>query len=464
MFSFFKKYILMLLILPASYITVSCGSSAGDPSLVSTTLKSVNLGTPVATAANLRTPNGDSHTGIVIMHPYSSYINFAGCDELAKRGFTTLCVDSMYTGKQYDYYGYEQHVPAIKAAVQYLRALPNITKVLVFGHSMGAPMMAFYQNVAENGSSVCTGSEKLIPCVTTNLSGLPAADGIVLFDSHLGESLATFTYIDPAIINNSFGSRDPSLDMFTTGNGYNTTTNGATYSDAFKQRFLAAQAARNQQLNDQALSLLAKKRTETGDPKQMGDDIPFTVVGATSARLFQPDTSLLKCTQQPVWFLTHDVYNLNQVVCSVRPPSGAATAGLSSTATLNLNVHTWLGAHAMRPLSNYAQTSNDLTGVDYSSTATSSIGNIAGVTKPLLIVANGGHYFLRPDEIIMNAAKMNDKTFAITEGAIHGGTECTACENLLGLATPLSSSTFGYYGDTFTRTMDYMGRWIRARY
>jgi hypothetical protein len=252
--------------------------------------------------------------------------------------------------------------------------------------------------------------------------------------------------------------------MFSASNGYNVTTNGASYSDSFKQKFLAAQAARNQQLNDLALNLLAKKRAETGDPKQMGDDIPFTVVGATSARLFQPDTSLLKCTQQPVWFLTHDGYNLNQVVCSVRPPSGAASAGLSTSATLNLNVHTWLGAHAMRPLANYAQTSNDITGVDYSSTATSSVGNIIGVTKPLLIVANGGHYFLRPDEIIINTAKMNDKTFAITEGAIHGGTECTACETLLGLPTPSSNSTFGYYGDTFTHTMDYMGRWIRTRY
>lgn len=464
MFYFFEKLKLAFLILSTAIVTVGCGGTSGDPALVGTTLKSVSLATPVVSAANLRTPDGPSQTGIVMMHPYSSYINFAGCNELAKRGFTTLCVDSIYTGKQLDYYGYEQHVPAIKAAIEYLRAMPNIKKVLVFGHSMGSPLMAFYQNVAENGPSVCTGAEKLIPCVTTNLSNLPVADGVVLFDSHLGEALATFTYIDPAVINNTYGSRDPSLDMYTAANGYNAATNGGTYSDAFKQKFLAAQAARNQQLNDLALSLLANKRAATGDPKQMGDDIPFTVVGATSARLFQPDTSLLKCTQQPVLLLARDGSAVNQVVCSVRPPSGAATAGLATSATINLNVHTWLGAHAMRPLSNYSQTSNDLTGIDYSSTATSSIGNIVTVTKPLLIVANGGHYFLRPDEMIINAAKMSDKTYAITEGAIHGGTECTACEALLGLATPSSSATFGYYGDTFTRTMNYMAYWIRTRY
>ena len=98
-----------------------------------------------------------------------------------------------------------------------------------------------------------------------------------------------------------------------------------------------------------------------------------------------------------------------------------------------------------------------LTGMDYSSSATTSVGNIPGVTKPLLLVSNGGHYFLRPAEMVFEAAKMADKTYAITEGSVHGGTECTACEAQEGLPT-------GYYGDTFARTMDYMSEWMRYRY
>jgi hypothetical protein len=449
-----------------------CGGSSSDdadfggPALQATTASNVTLDTSAATAAVLRQPvnAADSHVGIVIMHPYSSYTNFRGCDDLAKRGFTTLCVNSQFTNKQLDYYGYEQHAPAIRAAIQRLRAMPNITKVLLFGHSMGAPMMAFYQNVAENGTSVCTGSEKLIPCVTTNLRNLPAADGIILFDAHLGESLATFTYVDPAVVNNTLGTRDPSLDMFSAANGYNAATNGAVYSEQFKQRFLAAQAARNKQINDQALSLLAQKRAATGDPTQMGDDIPFQVVGATSARLFQPDISLLKCTQQPVTLLAHDGSRQSQVACSVRPPSGNATEALGANSVINTNVHIWLGAHGLRSTGNYNQTSNDITGIDYNSTATSTVGNIPGVTKPMLILANGGHYFLRPDEIVFNAAKMTDKTFAVTEGAVHGGTECTACETMLGLPAPANASSFGFYGDTFTRTMNFMAQWVRSRY
>ena len=35
-------------------------------------------------------------------------------------------------------------------------------KFLIFGHSMGAPMMAYYENVAEHGAGACTGPERLL--------------------------------------------------------------------------------------------------------------------------------------------------------------------------------------------------------------------------------------------------------------------------------------------------------------
>ena len=146
--------------------------------LVAVTQNTVDLGTPVATNAILRQPaSGDSRVGVVIAHPFSDYSSFQACNDLAARGFTTLCVNTMWTNHEYGYYGFEQHVPAIRAAVLYLRSLPAIRKVVLLGHSMGGPMMAFYQNVAEHGPSVCTGPEKIMPCVTTNLSGLPAPTG-----------------------------------------------------------------------------------------------------------------------------------------------------------------------------------------------------------------------------------------------------------------------------------------------
>ncbi len=66
--------------------------------------------------------------------------------------------------------------------------------------------------------------------------------------------------------------------------------------------------------------------------------------------------------------------------------------------------------------------------------------------------------------MIYDNARTKDKTYAIEEGSVHGGTECTACEALLGLPQPSGPGTFGYFGDTFTRTFDFLTEWLNARY
>ncbi|HEX2931999.1 MAG TPA: hypothetical protein VHV54_19890, partial [Candidatus Binatia bacterium] len=161
----------------ATLALVSTGGAQLQPTTNVVVTASLNTGGQTnVNAARLRRPTtntlGKAHIGVFVMHPSSSYQNFAGCNALAQRGFTTLCADSVFTGNDNGYYGYEQHAPGIRAGINYLRSivatatLPAISKVLIFGHSMGAPMMAFYQNVAENGAAIaCQGPEKLLPCV-----------------------------------------------------------------------------------------------------------------------------------------------------------------------------------------------------------------------------------------------------------------------------------------------------------
>src|SRR5262249_9938288 len=160
--------------------------------------------------------------GIFIMHSFSSYTGFTACTELAKRGYVTLCADSVFTSRQQEYKGYEDHAQGTRRGIDYLKGVVGVDKAIIFGHSMGAPMMAFYQNVAENTAAIaCQGPEKIIPCDATNLANLPKADGVILFDAHLGDALATFTYVDPAIKKDEKpGVRSPALDMFNLANGY----------------------------------------------------------------------------------------------------------------------------------------------------------------------------------------------------------------------------------------------------
>jgi hypothetical protein len=413
---------------------------------------------------------GRAHIGIVVMHPNSRYINNAVCAPLAQRGFTVFCTNSEFSGRDLQYYGYEQHAPGIRSSINYLKNIatpgqPAVTKVVLLGFSMGAPLMLFYQNVAENGPGVCQGPEKIIPCDDTNLHNLPKADGVILRDAHLGDALATFTYVDPAIHNNACEPRNPAFDMFATANGYDPATDGATYSKQFNKTYTTHQAIRNQDILNDALGLLRKKIKETGDPSQLGDDIPFAVVGSTAARLWQPDISLLKYTKRAHTLLARDGTRPVQIIQSVRVPSGGRDEALDCAAsTITANVRVWLGAHALRATpGKYTQTEDDITGVDYDSSATSSVANVKGIKAPLVIVAHTAHYFNRPDEILYDNAISLDKTIAFNEGAVHGGGPCAPCALQIDpTLTPAQANA--YFGDTQARESDFFAEWLAARY
>ena len=66
---------------------------------VTTTVLQPNLtGTNLAI---LRQPeaNPNAHIGIFIMHPDAGYSTFSACTGLAQRGFTTLCVDTVFNNR-----------------------------------------------------------------------------------------------------------------------------------------------------------------------------------------------------------------------------------------------------------------------------------------------------------------------------------------------------------------------------
>jgi hypothetical protein len=148
-------------------------------------------------------------------------------------------------------------------------------------------------------------------------------------------------------------------------------------------------------------------------------------------------------------------------------PTADIAAGLDcNTSIRSINVHHWLGARTVRTNGRFTPTENDITGIDWDSTATNSITNVKGIgrhpngtnpTTPFLIVANGGYYFIVLDEIIYDNAFSTDKTYAIEEGSVHGGGPCTECAVARGLPPD-------WYGDTATRTYQFMAEWLAARY
>jgi hypothetical protein len=174
---------------------------------------------------------------------------------------------------------------------------------------------------------------------------------------------------------------------------------------------------------------------------------------------------LLKYTKKTHILLARDGSRPVQIIESVRPPSGRRDAALNcEESTIFANVHIWLGAHALRATPRlYTQTEDDMTGVDYDSSATSTVTNVKGITVPLIIIAHTGHYFIRPDEIIYDAAISSDKTLAFNEGAVHGGGPCSECALQIDPTLTPAEAT-AYFGDTFKRSFDFYAEWLNERY
>jgi len=154
--------------------------------------------------------------------PHLELSDHRACTELSKRGFMLLCMNTRYENNE-ALVDFEKLPLDVKAGVGFLRAQPGISKIVLFAHSGGGPLMALYQAVAENGPAYCKGPGKLVEC-GDDLGGLTPADGIIFADAHPGNSINTLRGLNPAVANESNPPDAPllaGLDPFDPKNGFN---------------------------------------------------------------------------------------------------------------------------------------------------------------------------------------------------------------------------------------------------
>jgi pimeloyl-ACP methyl ester carboxylesterase len=381
---------------------------------------------------------GKGHIALIFTHPSANVLTDSPATQFSRRGYRMLMVN--YRG---GFPNDEAHLPTLSRGIAYLRSLPGVSKVVIVGHSGGGHLIPLYQNVAEHGSTACKGAEKIYPCQGTELDGLEKADGMVLLDPTLG-AFHQMSSVDPAVDGNK---RIASLDMFSVANGYDLAGKQAKYSPEFSKRFYAAQSARNTKIVDDALAKL--KAIEAGKGRFSDNEpllIPGMGVNAAGARLFQPDLSFVEHTRNPHTLLKADGTDVEQIVHTVRPPSGQQAIGnLNALAVMaqNTTVSDFLSDSAVRTGPNFAITANDIVDVDWRSAMTSSPANAEGITVPSLVLTMGCHYLIVPGEIIFNHLAAKDKTYATVEGATHGFQPCQP-----------------QYGDTAKRTFDFVDNWL----
>ena len=395
------------------------------------------------------TPGEKSHVGVFVMHAAGDYLRFSACTELAKRGYRVLCANNSSSKAGASDSSTDRILLDAKLGVAYLRSHPGIRKVVLLGHSGGGVLMSSYQNIAENGLKACQGPEKIGKC-PDSLAGLPPADGLMLVDSNWGHGAMMLFSIDPAVLSEDAGQPlNPELDLFNPRNGFS--PRGSTYTDPFLRGFFAAVAKRNNQLIKTAQDRLETINAGKG---RYGDDEPFVVPGASflgfNNRLFSQDVRLLSHTRRAWPLLRADGSTVTQVVHSVRVPENPTsnTASLERGA-LTTTVRKFLNTFALRVGDDYGFDADSFRGIDWASSYSCPPSSVEGVTVPLLAMGMTGHWEFLAAETIYEHARSPDKSIAFVEGATHGYTTCTACEE-----HP------GQFGDTLKTTYDYVDAWL----
>jgi hypothetical protein len=410
----------------------------------------------IAAGALYRPDTGPApHVGILVMHRTANYLAHRACTELSQRGFLMLCMNTRFENNE-ALVDFEKLPLDVKAGVAFLRAQAGITKVVLFAHSGGGPLMSLYQAVAEHGPAYCQGESKLSPC-GDDLAGLPPADGIIFADAHPGNSINTLRGLNPAVAdenNPPDAPLIPALDPFSPENGFN--PNGPShYSAEFQTRYFKAQADRMNRLIDLARDKLA--RAKRGDYPYPDDDIlviprggnPGAGPGA-SAALFvaEPDIAAVNATARPEKLLRNDGTIATQTIQSVfvADPKLARDNLRFRTGTKVYTLRSFLSAQAIRA-------GNSIDDIDYCSSNNSTVCAVQSISVPVLFAAMGAHYFIRDNERHYDMSASRDKDFIVIEGAVHGFTPCTACEK-----TP------GQYSNSVKNLFDYAAGWINARF
>jgi hypothetical protein len=431
---------------------VSIATLAAAPAMAQSHPEYVPLGR--VQAALYKPDSGPApHVAFIVAHRTANNLATLACTELAKRGFLVVCFNTRFINNEAQV-RWEQTPQDVKAAADFARSQPGITKVVAIAHSGGAPLMAFYQAVAENGVAFCQKPERIVKC-GNGMQGYKPLDGIVFPDAHPGNPVQALRDLNPAVsMKDGKIAVDPALDPFSEANGFNP-KGPSHYSEEFQARYYAAQSkAMTDRLNR---VLAAQDKIKTGEYRYPDDDIVIIPGGGNpgagaggDGHLAHMDPSIkgFMETARPERLLKNDGSIVTQIVHSVavaEPEEAKANRGFD-TGTKVFTFRSFLSANATR-------STNALDGIDDCSSNNSSMCAVQSIHAPIMIAAMGAFHFIRDQEKLFDVSASPDKDFVVIEGALHGYTPCKPCEK-----TP------GEYSNTVKNLFDYIAAWTNKRF
>lgn len=374
-----------------------------------------------------RPAGGNCSTAVIVIHSDSDYSTNSFGIALAQLGYITLC------GQVSDPHGeFDNKLLNIDAAVQFLRTLPEVHSIVLFGHSGGATLMSAYQAIAENGPAIFQGSNMIYQCRLHQ--ELHPADGLMFVDANWGNGAMTLLSIDPAVIDEKSGHPlNSDFDIFSAENGYQ--ENGASYSQEFIHRYNYAQAVRNNELIDQLRARL--KAIEEGNGS-FAEDEPVFITGGEQIgpcnKLIPEDLHLSSHTRLPHILIHPDGSRTKEIVYSVRKSHFSSSLTPSIRGVYRGTIRDYLSNRAVKAdPDNYLISEDNITGILWQNSYTCPAGNVSYVSKvPVLIMGMTGSYEYLAAETIAENIRSKDKELYFIEGASHIFVPCdvqyTGCD------------------------------------
>lgn len=340
----------------------------------------------------------------------------------------------------------------VGAAVAYLRDR-GYERIVLYGHSAGGPTMAFYQAMAEAGDEVfgrraaLSGIRRIVGDHGEPLR-LPPADAVIFAASTIGTGASFLLRLDPSVVGADGGPRRDELDLFSPRNGFDPATGAGSYSQEFLHAYRAGQAARMEQLIEQASEKVGEEadRSDWGD----GTEPAVLVIRGTRADPKAVDLALARHTEDE--YLLEPGHRRCQIETTRLLRAGEHQANHRLPGTAVHLARTFLSYRAIRPRPGYADVATGiaLDAMDYESVHSSMPGNLDHVTVPLLFLqgTSDANPQLPSAELNYRAATAaTDRQLVFVEGAEH---------EFMATATA--------FGDTRAVAADVMARWIFERF
>jgi hypothetical protein len=195
-------------------------------------------------------PGPRPRTAVIATHYNVDFSEHYLAPAFAERGVGFLGWNTRYRGAE-DQFLLEHALIDIAVGVKWLRDEAGVERIVILGNSGGGSLMGAYQAEATAPTLAASASGRAAEALTD----LPKADLYISLNAHQGRPEVLTDWMDAAVTDETDPvPTDPDLDVFSPDNG-------PPYSEAFVERYRAAQRARNQRITDWAKSELARLNT-----------------------------------------------------------------------------------------------------------------------------------------------------------------------------------------------------------